>query len=112
MLKSFKFGIGNGKQIPAIVLMLVAAMSPVRLHAEDRHVAMARLQIQVNVIPTLVAAQQAARMEAQPSQSPVTFNLAPQSKQNSNLSTRSITITAANGSEQTAVLKTTTLVSE
>jgi hypothetical protein len=83
-----------------------------KLHAEDRHIAVAKLQIQVTVIPTVVAMQQAQRSVSQPSQSPVSFNLTPDSKQQSISSMQSVSIPDKNGSGRTAVLKTETIVSE
>jgi Tfp pilus assembly protein PilV len=116
MLNGFKLGIRNGKQnmapILALLLLTIAAISPAKLHAADRHSASARLQIQVTVMPTLVAMQQAQRMQAQPSQSPVTFSLTPSAKQTERATTQSVTIPDKNGSTQTAVLQTSTFVAE
>ena len=115
MLNRFKFGIENGKRTSgrlAILLLLVASLSPMKLHAEDRHTAVAKLQIQVTVVPIVVALQQAHRSESQPSQSPVAFNLTPDMKQQSASSTQIVSIPDMSGSLKTAVLKTETIVSE
>jgi hypothetical protein len=116
MLNRFKFGIENGKRTsrrPLIVfLLLVASLSPMKLHAEDRHTAVAKLQIQVTVVPIVVAMQQAHRSESQPSQSPVSFNLTPEMKQQSAVSTQTVSIPDKSGSMKTAVLTTETIVSQ
>ena len=116
MLNRFKFRIESGKRTserPFIIfLLLVASLSPMKLHAEDRHTAVAKLQIQVTVIPTVVAMQQAHRSELQPSQSPVSFNLTSDSKQQSISSMQSVSIPDQNGSVKTVVLRTETIVSE
>jgi hypothetical protein len=116
MLNRFKFGIGNGKQntapVLALLLLAIAANSPAKLHAADQHSASARLRIQVTVMPTVVAMQVAQRMQVQPSQSPVTFNLTPYAAQSEKTTTRSVTIPNKNGSSQTAVLQTSTFVTE
>jgi hypothetical protein len=116
MLNRFKFGIENGKRtsgrILIILILLMASLSPMKLHAEDRHTAVAKLQIQVTVVPIVVAMQQAHRSESQPSQSPVSFNLTPDMKQQSASSTQTVSIPDQSGSVKTAVLKTETIVSE
>lgn len=116
MLNRFKFGIGNGKQnmvaVLALLLLTIAAISPSKLHAADQHSASARLQIQVTVMPTLVAMQQAKRMQTQPSHSPVTFNLTLNATQTEKATTRSVNIPDKYGSTQTAVLQTSTFVAE
>lgn len=115
MLRRFKFGAENGRQNKAralaLLLLLVGAMTP-SLRAEDRHTAVARLQLQVTVVPTVVALQQAHRQEPQPSQSAVTFNLTPDAKQSSNVSMQSMSTVEQGNSNRTAVLKTLTIVSE
>jgi hypothetical protein len=117
MLNRFKFGIENGKRTSGrtliIFLLLMASLSPMKLHAEDRHTAVAKLQIQVTVVPIVVALQQVHRSESQPSQSPVSFNLTPDIiKQQNASSTQTVSIPDQNGSVKTAVLKTQTIVSE
>jgi len=111
MGKGFKLGTGNGKRL-LVMLLLLAAFSPARLHAEQRHSAIARLQIQVMVMPIVVAAQQARQTTLQPSQTPISFNLSPNSGQNGTYLTQKLTITDQNGIGKTAVLKTLTVVSE
>ena len=83
-----------------------------KVHAEDRHTATARLTIQINVMPTVVALQQAHQSTPQPSQAAVSFNLTPNSQASGNSTTQSMRIMDKNGSEQNAVLKTLTIVSE
>ena len=116
MLNRFKFGIGNGKQkmarVLASLLLVVGAISPAKVHAADQHSAHARLQIQVTLMPTLVAMQMAQRIQAQPSQSPVTFNLTPSASQTEKAMTRSVIIPDKNGPTQAAVLQTSTFIAE
>ena len=112
MNKGFKLDIGSGKQLLAIVLLLVGAISPLKLHAEDRRSAVAKLQIQVMVMPIVVAEQQARRPEMQPSHSPISFNFSPGNEQNGNYSMHDVTIPDQNGSGKTAVVKTLTVVPE
>jgi hypothetical protein len=116
MLNRFKFGIENGKRTSGrtliIFLLLMASLSPMKLQAQERHTAVAKLQIQVTVVPIIVAMQQAHRSESQPSQSPVSFNLTPDMKQQSASFTQTVSIPDKSGSMKTAVLKTETIVSE
>lgn len=115
MLKGFKLGIKTGKRPSALVLaalLVMGALYPVKVHAEDRHTATARLTIQVNVIPTVVALQQAQQSTPQPSQVAVSFNLTPNSQASGSSTTQTVRIMDKNSSEQNAVLKTLTIVSE
>ena len=115
MLKGFKLGIKTGKQPSLLVLaalLILGALNPVKVHAEDRHTATARLTIQVNVIPTVVALQQVQQSTPQPSQAAVSFNLTPNSQASGNSTTQTVRIMDKNGSEQNAVLKTLTIVTE
>jgi hypothetical protein len=116
MLNSFKFGIENGKRASRrmliILLLVIAPLSPMKLQAQERHTAVAKLQIQVTVVPIVTAMRQAQRLEPQPSQSPVTFNLTVDGKQQSVSSMQSVSIPDKSGSGRSAVLKTETVVSE
>ena len=110
MRNSFK--LGSGKRTLAILLLLVGAISPVKLHAEDKRNAMAKLQIQIMVMPIVVAEQQARRPEMQPSQSPISFNFSPSNQQSGNYSMHELTVPDQNGTGTTAVVKTLTVVPE
>jgi hypothetical protein len=115
MLKGFKFGTGSKRKasrIAAIVLTLAGGLNPAKLHAEDRHTATARLQIQFNVVPSVIAAQPSLQSTAQPSQSPISFNLNTDTQQAGNYSTQKIVVTSQHGAQETAVLKTLTLVND
>ena len=96
-----------------IVSLLLCVLGATRVHAEERHSASARLQISIMVMPTLVAAEQAARPTSQPSLSPVSFNL---QSENRNSVTYSISNFAAGEKSATAstraVLKTRTIVAD
>lgn len=111
MRKSFKFGFGNGKQMLAATLLLAGTLGPASLHAEEKRSTVARLQIQVIVMP-VVAAQQAQRPAMQPSQSTISFDFSPNSKQSGNYSTQTVTVIDQRGASQTAVLKTLTMLPE
>lgn len=115
MLKGFKFGTGSKRKasrIAGIVLTLVGGLTPAKLHAEDRHTATARLQIQFTVIPAVVAAQPSLHSTAQPSQSSISFNLNTDTQQAGNYMTQKIVVTGQHGAQETAVLKTLTLVND
>ena len=116
MLNGFKAGNGISKQrasrVAAILLTLAGGLAPAKLHADDRHTATARLQIQFTVMPSVIAAQP-QQSTTQPSPSPISFNLnADNNQQPGNYSTQKIVVASQNGVQQTAVLKTLTLVSE
>jgi hypothetical protein len=113
MFKGLKLGIGKQPSVLVLAALLVmGALYPEKVHAEDRHTATARLTIQVNVIPTVVALQQVQQSTPQPSQAAVSFNLTPNSQASGNSTTQNVRILDKNASEQNAVLKTLTIVSE
>ena len=96
----------------AIVGLLLCVLGATNVHAEERHSASARLQISLMVMPTLVAAQQAAQTP-QPSLSPVTFNFQSTSQTSASYSVRNFVAgDKATKSQPPAVLETTTIVSE
>ena len=112
MRKSFKFGSGSGKQILAAALLLAGTLSPASLQAEEKRSTIARLEIHVIVVPTMIAAQQAQGPAMQPSQTAISFNFSPNSTQNGNYSTQTEIVTDQKGLSQSAVLKTLTTVPE
>lgn len=115
MPNGFKFGTGSKRKasrIAAVVLTLAGGLTPAKLHAEDRHTATARLQIQFTVVPSVIAAQSSLQSNAQPTQSSISFNLNTNAQQAGNYSTQNIVISGQHGVQETAVLKTLTLVNE
>lgn len=112
MLKSYKLGNGKQKAALAALLLLLGVLSPAKLHAEDRRAATSQLHIQISIVPTLAAAQQASQTKQQPSQSPVSFNFEQSTTQKNNSETQVVTVQDQNGSKQVAVLETLTTVTE
>lgn len=103
----------RSKTSVAIIGMLLCVLGVTNAHAEERHSASARLRISVTVVPTLVAAQQAAQSAPQPSLSPVTFNFQSAPRNSESHSIRNFAAgDEATNVQSAAVLKTTTIVSE
>ena len=97
----------------AIVGLLLCVLGASSVQAEERHSASARLQISVMVMPTLIAAQQAARPTPQPSLSPVTFNFQSENRNSAIYSIRNFAAGDKTATAPTsAVLKTMTIVAD
>ena len=96
----------------AIVSSLLCVLGSTNARAAEKQTAPVRLQISVMVIPTLVAAQPAARPNPQPSPSLVTFNFQSEQKNSANFSVRSLTTGDRSATAQPAVLETMTMVSD
>lgn len=116
MLNGFKLGnqisVRKVTRVAAMLLTLAGGLAPAKLHADDRHTSTARLQIQFTVVPSVIAAQPVQQSIAQPSQSPISFNLNTDNRQAGNYSIQKIVVAGQRGTQETAVLKTLTLVSE
>jgi len=93
----------------AALFLLGCLAGSTSLHADDRSHTSARLQINVVVMPTLIASMEAPRL-AQPSNSLVTFDL--QAGRKPLTSSLSELVITAKAGERPAVLKTTTVVPE
>jgi len=97
----------------AILCLLGCLVNGTSLHAEDHRNASARLQIQVMVMPTLIALDSTHPQAAHPAQGSVNYNFRSDDQRPATYSVRNLPM--ANNmsqSQSTAVLKTMTIVAD
>jgi hypothetical protein len=109
--RSYQNG-GLVRRAKIAALLLVGCLSgATHLHAQDRQHASARLQINIVVMPTLVASLEAPPAKfTQPSRSAVTYDFHSADRKTPAYSSREIVLDPKLGGRQTAILKTTTVV--
>jgi len=109
--RSYQNG-GLVRRAKIAALLLVGCLSgATHLHAQDRQHASARLQINIVVMPTVVASLEAAPIRfPQPSRSAVTYDFHSADGKTPAYSTREFVVDPRLGRRQAAILKTTTVV--
>ena len=101
----------RARLVATVIGVPACALSSMNMQAQERKTASARLQIAVMVVPTISAPQIADHRALQPTPTSIAYNVQSDSKARPNYSIRNLVITERPG-QQTAILKTTTLVPE